>query len=808
MTHVTNLFRTAAAFALLLATHSGWASTGGDDWPAWGGPHRNFTVTPGVIKAEQPIELKIAWKKELGSGYSAISVMDGMAVTMFSDSTFDYAIALNVEDGSELWRFKIGPTFPGRFGSANGPISTPLISQNKVVGLSAGGRLFALDRKTGELVWDSDLVVDHQAEIPFYGFATSPILYNNILVVETGGAAQNAISAFDPNTGQVLWTAGSDTVEYQSPYLLQTSDGSQLVGITNRAVYGLQPETGKTLWRFEHGGTGHPMGAPSGNLVPVGGNQFFLKNTNQGGMLFKIEYANEMYQVSEVWKTKAIKGTYVIPVYHDGHLFGYNSRIFACVNAETGERVWRSRAPGDGFPLVVDGHLVVITKNGRLSVAPASPEGYKQIASLDLFANLVWTPASFAGGRLFLRSMTEIAGVDIVPAQSVVQAVANADGMVPDSKFAQFVKKAEQAMDKIALVDEFMAEQKEFPVIEGDDIVHFIYRGEASDMALMGDLVGWRYDRPMHRIAGTDLFYYSSRLEPDARLTYKFLKDLQTPLADSLNSRTIRSMFFGPASWFSMPEWKKPDYLEAKASQTGRIDSLQFKSAITDSSSVIEVYLPAGYDQVSEAYPVAYVHGGRGARGLGNMTTALDNLIGSRIRPVIVVFMPTFYDGRYVEYIGDKRDTYMRIFVEEIVPLVERTYRILPGADNRANMGHMMNGFMAFYTTFKHRDLFGKLAVQSMYWDEKEAITHKGLLVSAHQKDLQIYFDWGKYDFRSPLESISIVESNRSFAALLKSRGLRFTGGEVHAGAGWGSWKNRIDRVFETFFPLSGSGSN
>ena len=159
-------------------------------------------------------------------------------------------------------------------------------------------------------------------EIPFYGFATSPILYNDILLVETGGAAQNAFSAFDLNTGQVLWAASSDTVRYQSPYLLQTSDASQFVGITNRALYGLQPETGQILWRFEHGGTGHSMGAPSGNLVAVGGNQFFLKNTNKGGMLFKIEYANEMYQVEEVWQTKDIKGTYVIPVYHAGHLFG------------------------------------------------------------------------------------------------------------------------------------------------------------------------------------------------------------------------------------------------------------------------------------------------------------------------------------------------------------------------------------------------------------------------------------------------------------------------------------------------------
>ena len=190
------------------------------------------------------------------------------------------------------------------------------------------------------------------------------------------------------------------------------------------------------------------------------------------------------------------------------------------------------------------------------------------------------------------------------------------------------------------------------------------------------------------------------------------------------------------------------------------------------------------------------------------MTTALDNLIGSCIRPVVVVFMPTFYGGGYTEFVGSKCDTYTRIFVEEILPLVERTYRVLPGLDNRANIGHLWNGFMAFYSIFKHRDLFGKLSLQSMWWDEKEAKTRRDLLVSGEQKNLQIYFDWGKYDIRSPLENISIVESNRSFAALLKSRGFRFTGGEVHAGGGWGSWKNRIDRVFGTFFPLSGSGSN
>lgn len=800
----TTQFLLASTFALTFSIHFLWSAPPGDDWPAWGGPDRNFTVTPGTLNSEQPFVLKVAWKKDLGSGYSAVSVRDQMVVTMFSDSTFDYAIAFDVHDGKELWRFKIDSTFPGRFGSANGPISTPLISDSKVIGLSAGGRLFALDRKSGKLIWDADLIARYEAKIPFYGFSTSPLLYDDILVVETGGASENAISAFDPNTGRVLWTASSDTVEYQSPFLMRSGKTSQFVGITNRALYGLHPATGEVLWTFKHGGTGHPMGAPSGNLVPVSDNQFFLKNTNRGGILLQVRHANEMYEIGEVWKTKAIKGTYVVPVYHDGHLYGYNSRIFACVDVQNGARVWRSRSPGDGFPIVVDGHLIVATKDGRLSVAPASPQGYNEIASLELFDNLVWAPPSYANGRLFLRSMGEIAAVDIVPTHAAAVTDEVSDGLVPDSEFARFITKVEQAQHKTALVDAFMAAQKQFPVIEGDDLVHFVYRGKARDMALMGDLVGWRYDRPMHRVDGTDLFYYSAKLDPDTRLTYKFLKDLQTPVVDSLNTRSIQSMFFGPASWFSMPKWEKPDFLERKTTaRSGRIDSLQLQSSITDSVRTVEVYLPAGYDQSTQAYPVAYVHGGRGARTLGQMTTSLDNLIGRRVRPVIAVFMPTFYGGSYREFLGSKRDTYARVFIEEIMPLVEKTYRILPGPENRANIGHLINGFMAFYATFTHRDLFGKLGMQSLYWDEKEAKRHSDLVVPTDQDKLKIYFDWGKYDFRSPLESIDNRAADRSVAALLKKRGFTFSGGEVHDGTGWGSWKTRTDKVFAILFPVS-----
>jgi enterochelin esterase family protein len=145
--------------------------------------------------------------------------------------------------------------------------------------------------------------------------------------------------------------------------------------------------------------------------------------------------------------------------------------------------------------------------------------------------------------------------------------------------------------------------------------------------------------------------------------------------------------------------------------------------------------------------------------------------------------------------------------VEEILPLVEQSYRILPDPANRANIGHMFNGYMAVYSTFKHQDLFGNLGIQSLYWDEKEYKNQNNLFTIANRDKMLIFFDWGKYDFRSPQESISIVDADRKFAAMLKEHAIKFTGGEVHAGTGWGSWQNRIDRMLETFFPLSDTDS-
>jgi outer membrane protein assembly factor BamB len=91
---------------------------------------------------------------------------------------------------------------------------------------------------------------------PHWGFTTSPLVYGDLLIVETGGTQNNAITAFNKKTGKVIWSAGSDNIEYQSPLVANLAGRAQILWAGEKSLYGYEPNTGKELWRYVHGGDG------------------------------------------------------------------------------------------------------------------------------------------------------------------------------------------------------------------------------------------------------------------------------------------------------------------------------------------------------------------------------------------------------------------------------------------------------------------------------------------------------------------------------------------------------------------------
>ncbi len=117
--------------------------------------------------------MELAWDRELGSGYSRISIADGKAVTMFASGDVDVVAAFDVANGDELWRYELGEMYVGHNGSHDGPNGTPTIAGDTVFALGPHGRMVALGLGDGAVAWQRELTEDG-AEEPFHGYTTSP----------------------------------------------------------------------------------------------------------------------------------------------------------------------------------------------------------------------------------------------------------------------------------------------------------------------------------------------------------------------------------------------------------------------------------------------------------------------------------------------------------------------------------------------------------------------------------------------------------------------------------------------------------
>ncbi|MEJ2086369.1 MAG: PQQ-binding-like beta-propeller repeat protein [Acidobacteriota bacterium] len=447
------------AVAIVLSTvEVGVASDGATTiWPGLRGPAYDGTVQDAQLFSTGIGTLAVAWKQELGSGYPLVAVDEQRAVTMFADGSDDVMAAFDLSSGEEIWRYRINETYPGHTGSHDGPISSPALVDDRAYGFGPRGDLFALDASNGQELWAINMVDDLGAEAPFYGFASSPLVVDGVVVVEIGAGAGKTIAGFDIDDGTQIWSVGDDVIAYHSPIVATLGGREQVVAAGQKNVMGIEPETGEVLWSYAHHGDERDMGGNTIVPVPAGDNRLLLLNTHPESLMLRIEAPDPnregtQYEITQLWSDKSISRTYVVPVYHDGHLYGMVGKIFTCVDAETGETRWRDRTPGDGFPTLVGDQLVIMTKPGILIVANADPEGYDEVARLELFEEASWSAPAFANGSLYLRSMDEIARVDLEAGAPSATPTAS---WVAATGFGSFLEEVDAADDKDSVVDEY-----------------------------------------------------------------------------------------------------------------------------------------------------------------------------------------------------------------------------------------------------------------------------------------------------------------------------------------------------------------
>lgn len=773
------------------------------EWPVFRGPGSNAAVSgSGVFEGLAQPAFEVAWRRPLGSGYSGVSVAGGRAVTIFSEGDSEVLVAFDARSGNELWRQKVGPKFSGYDGAHDGAIGTPALSADGVFILLPQGKLRAFEAASGKERWTVDLMADPGAEKPHYGYGSSPVLLGKHLLINHAISEKQLAEAFALADGARVFKAGNDRAGYQSPSLVELGGRRQVLVTGATKIYGLDDQTGAVFWEIVHEGDPSGQGAESAVPLVIPGDRVLLTPKADTTVLLGIRRDGDNFKAEKIWESKALGRTYSRPVYHEGHFYGYVGGFLTCVKAEDGSQVWRSRPPGDGFLLLLDGKLVVQNKQGSLHLADASPAGYSEFASLPLFADHSWTPPSFAGGLIYTRSMKEIAAVRLTDGKNA--RAAGSPALPADSAFGRFLADVGKAADPQKATDEFLAGKEPWPLVEGN-WVHFLYRGDAQDVGILGDMIGQRVQAALTRVPGTDLFHYSKELKPGARVAYRFVRNLDEIVSDPRNPRQemgpgpTRGAKPEPWSWVGVASYPLPAFLDGQPAVRGKIEQHELADAKNPEAAKrpIDVYLPPSYSPQGGPYPVLYVHGGADALDLGQLTDVFDRL-QDQVAPFLAVFIKPAGGPRDPVNQGE---AYLADLVGRVVPFVDATYRTRKDAASRVSFGCGFGGNAALEMAFRDPKTFGRVATLSAFHFEADSAELAGYAPAAAAGPQIAYFDWSTYDARAEHEGWDVGKANAKLAELLKAKGYSFAGGEQPDSASWGSMRARAGKYLPLIFP-------
>ena len=360
-----------------------------------------------------------------------------------------------------------------------------------------------------------------------------------------------------------------------------------------------------------------------------------------------------------------------------------------------------------------------------------------------------------------------------------------------ETSFESFISRLGKALEaeRSGMVDEFL-EGIEVPLTEGTS-VYFIYRDTvASNVSVAGDFNDWKAGRDMlEKVPGTDLFFLRREFEAEARLDYKFVVDGSRWMLDPLNPGQVTGGY-GPNSEMAMPGYVRPvEIVFDPQIPHGEVITERFSSEILDNERGIYFYLPPGYiDEEDRLYPVLFVHDGGEYISLGSMVVVADNLIAcDAIDPLVMVFIdPVDRGGEYRPGEG-----FIRMIVEELVPLVNSRFRVDTRPAARGMMGASLGGLISVSITWDHPDLFGFCASQSGAFMSNYSNVIK-MVESGPPRDIRYYLDWGIYE-------PGIAASNEDMREAILRGGHELIWKVYPEGHSWGSWRAHLDDILKAF---------
>ena len=408
-----------------LATDADVSSSdiGGEDWPRWRGPRGDGAWQGPTLPARWPAGgLRRVWRQPVGGGYAGVAVAQGHVYLMdrqVEPQEAERLLCFNVATGELIWKHWY-PVDYTDVAYGNGPRTTPAIFDSHVYALGATGQLHCLHAKTGTPIWSSDLVRDHQASVPIWGFCASPFVFEDLLIVHAGAKPDGCLIAFDRTTGKKVWNSLSDPAGYATPIVVDSGGKQQLVCWTPTHVRSVDARNGKPLWSV-------PIKVDNGMSIamPIFQEGVVLVSGYYDGTT-AIRLGDSPVDAKVIWEDRRnLRGHMAQPLYRDGYGYLLDRRHgLTCFEWATGKKVWdaqnrvtaKARNPHATMVWVGDEDgAMILNSDGDLILARLNPSGYAEQSRTSIIGE-TWAHPAYAGTRVYARSNTELVCLSLTEA--------------------------------------------------------------------------------------------------------------------------------------------------------------------------------------------------------------------------------------------------------------------------------------------------------------------------------------------------------------------------------------------------------
>ncbi len=385
-------------------------------WPQWRGPNRDDISTETALMQDFPEAgpPRLWLFQNCGVGYSGPAIVGDKVYLLGGREGKDMLLCLDANTGKELWSTELGPLVENDWG--DGPRSTPTIDGDFIYVLASRGNLVCVNAVAGEIVW-TKAMQDLGGTIPVWGYSESPLVLAE-KVICTPGEQQGAIAALDKKTGELLWQTEdlADVAHYSSVMPMKYAGKTILVQLLMKELVGVDPADGKVLWTVPFPGNVAVIPTPivSGNMV--------YATAGYGAGCVMVQLVGDAAEV--VYDNKNMTNHHGGVILLDGHIYGYSDgKGWVCQNLESGEIVWREReALGKGAIGYADGRFYCLEEDtGEVVLIAASSKGWQEHGRFTLEPQTkirkpkgkIWTHPVIADGKLYLRDQDLVYCFDV-----------------------------------------------------------------------------------------------------------------------------------------------------------------------------------------------------------------------------------------------------------------------------------------------------------------------------------------------------------------------------------------------------------